>query len=163
MLNLDDFSEEEMPIEEDTDTDCILCKYTNHDYLDHLYYTLCGSTSKNNMYTTLFDAFDKRMKELDRHGFESHKLKKDELINHYENHLISIERTAMEDIRLCKKMMKSLERKIVTREPMNYPKSFIAEYENRGNNQEEEVVHMEDYGFDLSEFEPPAKRIRADI
>ena len=69
----------------------------------------------------------------------------------------------MEDIRLCKKMMKSLERKIVTREPMNYPKSFIAEYENRGNNQEEEVVHMEDYGFDLSEFEPPAKRIRADI
>ena len=117
MLNLDSY--DEIIIEEDDKSECILCKYTNHEFLDHLYYTLCGSTSKNNMYTTLFDTFDKRMKELDRQGFESHELKKDELINHYENHLISIERTAMEDIRLCKKMMKSLERKIVTREGLD--------------------------------------------
>ena len=61
MLNLDDISEEEaISIEEDSDKNC------NHEFLDHLYYTLCGSTSKNNMYTTLFDTFDKRMKELDR-------------------------------------------------------------------------------------------------
>ena len=77
MLNLD--SDDEIIIEEDDKSECILCKYTNHEFLDHLYYTLCGSTSKNNMYTTLFDTFDKRMKELDRQGFESHKLKKDEL------------------------------------------------------------------------------------
>ena len=73
MLNLD--SDDEIIIEEDDKSECILCKYTNHEFLDHLYYTLCGSTSKNNMYTTLFDTFDKRMKELDRQGFESHKLK----------------------------------------------------------------------------------------
>lgn len=117
MLNLD--SEDELIVEEDDKSECILCKYTNHEFLDHLYYTLCGSTSKNNMYTTLFDTFNKRMKELDRQGFESHQLKKDALINHYENHLITIERAAMEDIRLCKKMMKSLEKKIVTHDGLD--------------------------------------------
>ena len=116
MLNLDVSDDEAISIEEDTDSDCILCKYTNHDYLDHLYYTLCGSTSKNNMYTTLFDTFNKRMKELESQGFESHQLKKEALINHYETHFISMERAVIEDVRLCKKLMRSLQKKIVTRE-----------------------------------------------
>ena len=117
MLNLD--SEEEMPIEEDNDTNCILCQYTNHEFLDQMHSSLNCTTSKNNLYDILYNAFTKQMDILKRHNMEYHTISRDQLMNHYENHLISIERTAMEDIRLCKKMMKSLEKKIVTREGLD--------------------------------------------
>ena len=44
---------------------------------------------------------------------------KEALIKHYEYHIISMERAVMEDIRLCKQMMQTLERKIVTRDGVN--------------------------------------------
>ena len=120
MLNLDDISEEEaISIEEDTDTDCILCQYTNHEFLDQMHSSLNCTTSKNNLYDILYNAFNKQMNTLKQQNMEYHTISRDQLINHYENHLISIERTAMEDIRLCKKMMKSLEKKIVTREGLD--------------------------------------------
>ena len=53
MLNLDDISEEDIPIEEDDATECVLCMYTNHSYLDHMHHTLSSTTSKTNMYMCL--------------------------------------------------------------------------------------------------------------
>jgi hypothetical protein len=56
------------------------------------------------------------MDTLKQQNMEYHTITREQLVIHYENHFISMERAAMEDVRLCKKMMKSLERKIVTRE-----------------------------------------------
>jgi len=114
MLNLD--SDDEIVIEEDTDSDCILCKYTNHDYLDNIHRALNCTTSKSNLYDILYNAFNKQMDMLKQQNMEYHTLSREQLVVHYENHFICMERAAMEDIRLVKKMMKSLERKIVTRE-----------------------------------------------
>ena len=114
MLNLD--SDDEIVIEEDDKSECILCKYTNHTYLDHMHSALNCTTSKSNLYDILYNAFNKQMDMLKQQNMEYHTLSREQLVVHYETHCISIERTAMEDIRLVKKMMKSLERRIVTRE-----------------------------------------------
>ena len=47
-------------------------------------------------------------------------------------------------------------------EPLDYPKEFIEEYRaSRSNQETTEDVHIESFhGIDLSQFEPPAKRIR---
>ena len=119
MLNLDDICEEDIPMEEDDDKECILCTYTNHAYLDHMHHALNRTTSKNNLYNILYDAFNKRMAELKKQGLEHHTITKEALIKHYEYHIISLERAAMEDIRLCKQMMQTLERKIVTRDGLD--------------------------------------------
>ena len=95
MLNLDDISEDEMPIEEDDNTDCILCQYTNHEFLDQMHSSLNCTTSKNNLYDILYNAFNKQMNTLKQQNMEYHTISRDQLMNHYENHLISMERTAM--------------------------------------------------------------------
>ena len=113
MLNLD--SDDEIVIEEDDKSECILCQYTNHDYLDHMHSALNCTTSKSNLYDILYNAFNKQMDMLKQQNLSYHTISREQLVVHYENHFISMERAAMEDVRLCKKMMKSLERKIVTR------------------------------------------------
>ena len=117
MLNLD--SEEEMPIEEDNDTNCILCKYTNHGYLDQMHSSLNCTTSKNNLYDILYNAFNKQMNTLKQQNMEYHTISREQLVIHYENHLISLERSIIEDVRLVKQMMKSLEKKIVTHDGLD--------------------------------------------
>ena len=117
MLNLD--SEEEMPIEEDNDTNCILCQYTNHEFLDQMHSSLNCTTSKNNLYDILYNAFNKQMNTLKQQNMEYHTISREQLVIHYENHLISLERSIIEDVRLVKQMMKNLEKKIVTREGIN--------------------------------------------
>ena len=119
MLNLDDISEEDIPIEEDDNKECILCTHTNHSYLAHLHHTLSSTTSKTNMYNILYDAFNKRMAELKKQGMEHHTITKDALVRHYEYHVISFERAVMEDIRLVKNMMKTLQNKILTHDGVN--------------------------------------------
>jgi len=120
MLNLDDISEEEdIPIEEDHSADCVLCLYTNHSYLDHMHHTLSSTTSKTNLYTILHDAFNKQMNLLKKQGLEYHTITKAALIRHYEYHVISFERAVMEDIRLVKQMMKTLQNKILTHDGVN--------------------------------------------
>ena len=114
MLNLD--LDDEIVIEEDDKSECVLCQFTNHDYLDNIHRALNCTTSKNNMYNVLYNAFNKQMDTLKQQNMEYHTISREQLVIHYETHCISIERTAMEDIRLVKKMMKSLERRIVTRE-----------------------------------------------
>ena len=113
MLNLD--SEEEMPIEEDNDTNCILCQYTNHEFLDQMHSSLNCTTSKNNLYDILYNAFNKQMNTLKQQNMEYHTISREQLVIHYENHLISLERSIIEDVRLVKQMMKNLEKKILTR------------------------------------------------
>ena len=119
MLNLDDISEEDIPIGEDHSTDCVLCLYTNHSYLAHMHHTLSSTTSKTNMYSILYNAFNKRMAELKKQGLEYHTITKDMLVRHYEYHVISFERAVMEDVRLCKQMMQTLQRKILTHDGVN--------------------------------------------
>ena len=119
MLNLDDISEEDIPIEEDDNKECILCTHTNHSYLAHMHHTLSSTTSKTNMYNILYDAFNKRMAELKKQGMEHHTITKDALVRHYEYHVISFERAVMEDVRLVKNMMKTLQNKILTHDGVN--------------------------------------------
>ena len=128
MLNLDDISEEEdIPIEEDDNTECILCTHTNHAYLDHMHHCLNRTTSKTNLYTILHDAFNKQMNLLKKQGLEYHTITKAAIIRHYEYHVISFERAVMEDVRLVKQMMETLQRKIVTRDGVNSQKMCIFE------------------------------------
>ena len=119
MLNLDDIYEEDIHMEEDDNTECILCTHTNHNYLDQMYHSLNRSTSKCNLYNILYDAFNKRMAEVKKQGMEHHTITKEALIKHYEYHIISLERAVMEDIRLCKQMMQTLQRKILTHDGVN--------------------------------------------
>ena len=119
MLNLDDISEADTPIEEDSKMHCVLCTHTNHSYLAHMHHTLSSTTSKTNMYNILYDAFNKRMAEVKKQGLEYHTITKESLIKHYESHFINIERAVMEDVRLCQQMMQTLQRKIVTRDGVN--------------------------------------------
>ena len=39
--------------------------------------------------------------------------------HHYEYHIVSMERAVMEDVRLCKQMMQTLQRKILTHDGVN--------------------------------------------
>ena len=119
MLNLDDISEDEFLIEEDDAIECVLCMYTNHDYLDHMHHALNRTTSKSNLYNILYDAFNKRMTELKKQGMEHHTITKEALIKHYEYHIISMERSIMEDVRLVKQMMETLQKKILTYDGVN--------------------------------------------
>jgi hypothetical protein len=119
MLNLDDISEEDIPMEEDDDTECVLCTHTNHAYLDHMHHCLNRTTSKTNLYNILYDTFHKQMAEIKKQGLEHHTITKDALVRHYEYHVISLERAVMEDVRLVKQMMKTLEKKILTHDGVN--------------------------------------------
>ena len=118
MLNLDDISED-IDLKEDDSTECILCTHTNHNYLDHLYHSLNRTTSKTNLYTILHDAFNKQMAEVKKQGLEYHTVTKAALIRHYEYHVISFERAVMEDVRLVKNMMTTLQNKILTHDGVN--------------------------------------------
>ena len=51
MLNLD--LDDEIVIEEDDKSECVLCQYTNHTYLDHMHSALNCTTSKSNLYDIL--------------------------------------------------------------------------------------------------------------
>jgi len=119
MLNLDDISEEDIPIEEDDNTECILCTHTNHSYLDQMHHTLSCTTSKTNLYTILHDAFNKQMNLLKKQGLEYHTITKDALVRHYEYHVISFERAVMEDVRLLKQLMETLQKKILTHDGLD--------------------------------------------
>ena len=119
MLNLDDISEENIPIEEDDKTHCVLCTHTNHNYLDHLYHSLNRTTSKTNLYTILHDAFNKQMAEVKKQGLEYHTITKAALIRHYEYHVISFERAVMEDVRICKMIMVTLQKRILRHDGVN--------------------------------------------
>ena len=118
MLNLDDICED-IDLKEDDSTECILCTHTNHSYLDHMHHTLSCTTSKTNLYTILHDAFNKRMAEVKKQGLEYHTITKDALVRHYEYHVISFERAVMEDVRLVKNMMTTLQNKILTHDGVN--------------------------------------------
>ena len=119
MLNLDDICEEDIPIEEDDNTECILCTHTNHAYLDHMHHALNRTTSKTNLYNILYDTFHKRMAELIKQGLDHHTITKEALIKHYEYHIISLERAVMEDVCLCKQMTQTPQRKILTHDGVN--------------------------------------------
>ncbi len=119
MLNLDDISEEDIPMAEDDATECLLCLYTNHSYLDHMHHALNRTTSKSNLYNILYDTFHKRMTELKKQGMEHHTITKDALVRHYEYHVISLERAVMEDVRLVKQMMQTLQKKILRHDGVN--------------------------------------------
>ena len=119
MLNLDDISEADTPIEEDDNMECILCTHTNHAYLDHMHHCLNRTTSKSNLYNILYDTFHKRMTELKKQGMEHHTITKDALVRHYEYHVISLERAVMEDVRLVKQMMQTLQKKILRHDGVN--------------------------------------------
>ena len=112
MLNLDDICED-IDLKEDDSTECILCTHTNHSYLDHMHHTLSSTTSKTNLYTILYDAFNKQMNLLKKQGLEYHTITKAALIRHYEYHVISFERAVMEDVRLCKKIMVRLQKRVL--------------------------------------------------
>ena len=118
MLNLDDICED-IDLKEDDSTECILCTHTNHSYLDHMHHTLSSTTSKTNLYTILYDAFNKQMNLLKKQGLEYHTITKDALVRHYEYHVISFERAVMEDVRLVKTMMTTLQNKILTHDGVN--------------------------------------------
>ena len=53
------------------------------------------------------------MTELKKQGMEHHTITKEALIKHYEYHIISMERSIMEDVRLVKQMMETLQKKIL--------------------------------------------------
>ena len=84
-----------------------------------MHHCLNRTTSKNNLYTILYDAFNKKMNLLKKQGLEHHTITKEALVRHYEYHVISFERAVMEDVRLVKQMMQTLQRKIVTRDGVN--------------------------------------------
>ena len=120
MLNLDEISDDEdIAIKEDDTQECILCTHGNHRYLDHLHLSLVRTTSKHNLYTILYDTFSKQMSELKKHELEHHTITKEGLIRHYEFHVICMERAVMEDVRLVKKLMETLQKKIVTQDGLN--------------------------------------------
>jgi hypothetical protein len=53
------------------------------------------------------------MAELKKQGMEHHTITKEALVRHYEYHVISFERAVMEDVRLCKKIMETLQKRIL--------------------------------------------------
>jgi hypothetical protein len=57
MLNLD-------AEEENTDRECLLCKNTNHSYLDEMHSALSASSSKKNLFDMLYDAYIKQKNRL---------------------------------------------------------------------------------------------------
>ena len=118
MLNLDDICED-IDLKEDDSTECILCTHTNHSYLDHMHHTLSSTTSKTNLYTILYDAFNKQMNLLKKQGLEYHTITKDALVRHYEYHVISFERAVMEDVRICKMIMVTLQKRILRHDGVN--------------------------------------------
>ena len=118
MLNLDDICED-IDLKEDDSTECILCTHTNHNYLDHLYHSLNRTTSKTNLYTILHDAFNKQMAEVKKQGLEYHTITKAALIRHYEYHVISFERAVMEDVRICKMIMLTSQKRILRHDGVN--------------------------------------------
>ena len=106
MLNLD-------VEQEDTERECLLCKNTNHSYLDEMHSALSASTSKKNLFDMLYDAYIKQKNRLKQQNLRYLDITKDELIKHYDNHVLSLRNAITNDVRLVKQVMNQLEKKIL--------------------------------------------------
>ena len=105
MLNLD-------VEQEDTERECLLCKNT-HSYLDEMHSALSPSTSRKNLYDMLYDAYIKQKNKLKQQNLRYLDITKDELIKHYENHVLSLQNAITNDVRLVKQVMKPLEKRML--------------------------------------------------
>ena len=116
-LNLDNDGH---PMVEDSDKqDCVLCKYSNYDYLLQLQQALSSTTSKRNMYAVMFEAFKARMKLLKSQDFDYVEIDFPSFQNHFENHLLNLRRLVAHDIRLVKGMQQVLLQKMRTKTGLN--------------------------------------------
>ena len=59
------------------------------------------------------------MAEVKKQGLEYHTITKAALIRHYEYHVISFERAVMEDVRICKMIMVTLQKRILRHDGVN--------------------------------------------
>lgn len=105
MLNLD-------VEQENTERECLLCKNT-HSYLDEMHSALSASTSKKNLYDMLYDAYIKQKNRLKQQNLRYLDITKDELIKHYDNHVLSLRNAITNDVRLVKQVMNQLEKRML--------------------------------------------------
>ena len=106
MLNLD-------AEEENTDRECLLCKNTNHSYLDEMHSALSASSSKKNLFDMLYDAYIKQKNRLKQQNLRYLDITKIELVRHYEEHVLSLQNAITKDVRVVKQVMNQLEKKIL--------------------------------------------------
>ena len=106
MLNLD-------VKEQDTERECLLCKNSNHSYLDEMHSALSASSSRKNLFDMLYDAYIKQKNKLRQQNLRYLDITKDELVRHYEEHVLSLQNAIMNDVRLVKQVMKQLEKRML--------------------------------------------------
>lgn len=116
-LNLD---EENFAMEEDSICkECVLCKYNNDGYLVQLQEALVSSTSKLNMYKTMYEAFQHRNNMLKNQNLQYIEINFIDFQMHFDTHILSMRRIISQDIRLVKKMQGVLLNKMKNKNGLN--------------------------------------------
>ena len=64
MDHLDLDAEEQFPLTEDTEEECVLCRSYNYDYLLEIQAAMVETASVSNMYDVMYKAFCERMQLL---------------------------------------------------------------------------------------------------
>jgi len=88
--------------------ECVLCKYNNDGYLVQLQEAMAASTSKLNMYKTMYEAFKHRNKSLKDQNLHYIEINFVDFQIHFESHTLSLRRIISQDIRLVKEMQSVL-------------------------------------------------------
>ena len=91
---------------------CLLCKYTDQEYLTNLFESLCGSTSAANVYHTMFQLFAERQKLLERQRLPFLKLEFSAFKHHFEHHVLSLRKVLYDDVDTVKHMKEVLMNKM---------------------------------------------------
>ena len=87
---------------------CLLCKYTDQEYLTNLFESLCGSTSAANVYHTMFQLFAERQKLLERQRLPFLKLEFSAFKHHFEHHVLSLRKVLYDDVDTVKHMKETV-------------------------------------------------------
>jgi hypothetical protein len=91
---------------------CVLCKYTEQEYLTNLFESLYGSP---NVYFDMFNVFSERQKLLERQRLPFLKVEFSEFKHHFEHHVSSLRKVLHDDIDTIKRMKEGLMNKIGTK------------------------------------------------
>ena len=75
-----------------------------------------NSVSKSNLYKILYETFTKDQTILKQQNREYHTMNLEELTNHFENHVVTIERAILHDVCIIKQLMNELEQKMRTKQ-----------------------------------------------
>ena len=99
--------------------DCVLCKYNNDEYLVQLQEAMASSTSKLNMYKTMYEAFKHRNTTLKDQNLQYIDINFIDFQIHFETHILSLRRIISQDIRLVKEMQDVLLSKMKNKNGLN--------------------------------------------